>query len=407
MNFKILALLTFVVFSFTSCFNDKDHLGKQKIEDITNWTFETGVETNNSTMEFIPTIGESGNIYFMIQNNYGQPLFAFALDQNGTQLWKLELEGDTYSRFIYKNSKLYYMSLEGPKRYVNCLNSSDGSIVWKREITFNEYQNYAIAISNQAIVVGIKDSIVAIDFDGSTIGKQFVGAQEFYAISISGNEIFATWSTVNNGYGHLSKYTLNDLSFEHNWTYDATDGCFSRDISIDDNGNSFVTFHGTDNGLFCFKNDGSIKWQTAPDFIISSSNDEHSTTITSDGEILAGGGHLYKFSQDGNIVWQTNSETIPTISVRQAPNIGANGKFYYQENSPIATLSGVRAFNTDGSYYWYCYKPTSSYYSVLNRNGDLLVLSYGTLYSISTESNGLGTGQWSKMYNDYGNTASK
>lgn len=400
---NVLFLITLVLV-ISSCGKDENHLGKKDINEVTLWTFETDISQENSTMLAIPSIDENKNNYFLIQRNFGEQLYAYSVDNNGNKNWQQTLTGDHKSRLIYKNQKLFYLSLEPGSGYINCLNASDGNLLWKSKVSMQEYQNYTISVSNDAIFVGTNDSLLAFDANGNKITGYDFDAQEFYAISVSGNEVFAFWSTVNNGYGHLSKLTFNGSELTHNWTFDGA-GCFSRDIAIDNDGNAYITFD--TQGFYCIANDGTVKWNTSSDFIISSSNDMNSATVSDSGFVFAGGGTLYKYNQSGGIEWFINSDSYPTITVRQAPVLGKNGKLYYIENSPVGSIPGLRVFNEDGSYYWYTLKPATQNYGVLNQDGNYLVIADGSLYCISTSSGGLASDGWPKMYYDYGNTGAK
>ena len=176
------------------------------------------------------------------------------------------------------------------------------------------------------------------------------------------------------------------------WKYtqiDITEGTVPNSISIDSNGNLYVT---AANKLLAINSDGNLLWSKDVGGI-------GATAISSDESTIyaVGKDNLYAFNTSGGLLW---SFTDPTDSIYGEPNVGPDGTIYIGSWDTY-----VYAVNSDGTLKWK-YQTDGSIAPLasptLSNDGNTIYVGSGdrnkdeggTLYALNSN----GTLQWKKKF---------
>ena len=150
-----------------------------------NWEFETGYLGPTS-----PTLGSDGTIYFATSDRKDMHLgnigFAYALSENGEELWQQKLSGDAHSAkpFINEDNNLVFSTrTQGYQNLHYTLSSADGKIQ-DIELTANKlspfYTNGKKYFVEQYYYADITETLKATDNTQQGVMELFFRTQITY-----------------------------------------------------------------------------------------------------------------------------------------------------------------------------------------------------------------------------------
>lgn len=405
-----IAMVAFVL-SFTAC-DGKDPITPG--DDPVNgnhevlWSYDMGV---GSLADIIPAIDNDDNSYYTIVDQGTTKVVAFALDKDGNELWKNEIDASSVGKIVYADNKVFIATNSPTAIY--CINAAGGSIEWSKDLS-DEYDFIwmaTIAFANNKLYVSSGQMgggfLIAYDVAGNEVWvKQTNLDAGTFNLSVSGNALF-----FHDGYS-LFRYNDNGATCDSIWEYDFS-GKSNRfmlnliDLPIGEDGNIYIR----DEDIHIVSPDGQLVNTIALD--ASYNEGYHSSiTITSNNDILIGKGNLIKLSNSGNVEWETdiNDGMIINPHFTMAPVIASNGDYY------DAQLFGLYSVKENGSLNWKENAETGGGEEYGNLHPPVLTHE-GNIISVSAEQSkvrcfkgdgkGLATSGWPKPFGDYGNTSSK
>ncbi len=412
-NYSVFILVLSILFGLNSCKKDEFHLGKKKFEEIQEWTYKLPYSSDyTGDYRIVPAVDENDNIYFFSGDNGVNDIIS--LDSNGTARWQITADGDISSRIAYNNDKIFFYTYDEnvPCYYFNCYDAQNGSSLWSTQI-FSE--GLAFALTDDGIILennfnqNDNDRVCKYDYNGNLLYSEKIndnGNGEFVAVTCSGNEVYLLGEFGNTSVAKLWKFSDNGSGFTFNWTIDTNEDNIVADIAINKNEDVYLI---TDQYLYSISNSGAINWKTADvSEDINAAGIRKNITITDSSFILASSGStMYKFSPAGIVSWDVENQDIAYKDYNNAPIIGKNN-IYYTVESGGSLGDGVRAINSDGSYFWYSVLPEGNEYASMLHNGNMVFVYKGNVYCIKTEAGGLSNlSPWPKIYYDYGNTCNQ
>ena len=416
--FLSLTVFTLSLFSLQSCKKGNNPLKPYETTDHPEiWNFDFGL--SNPGSKTIPAMDANGNIYFAIQNNDTDPVSLFAIDKTGQKLWKKEFAGKLTSQIIYQGGNIYFAAeKEDSHTVTRCLSASSGEMVWEnntRQIggcVMSVSDNYVVTgATSGGYVTGEEDSyeLQIMDKSGQVLTAIQIG-NGVGAISIVGNTLYyITHHVSGTGYAkiELTKYnlTLGNAEWVHvtgndeeNWRV------ASPDLVVDNSDKVYyVSQFGLDIYLHIINSDGfvfkEIKLNEANGVLLTPSLD-------TDGNIYIGApGFIQKYSPEGDLLWTLDdyNHTTASINISYAPPLTTGGLIYYGGD-------GLFAAKTTPEMAWINYPETgfaSPGYPVLNSDGDIIVVGDRYVNCIRGDGQHLQNSIWPKIYQNYGNTASR
>ena len=219
----LLFITAFMAFVITSCekknnpFTPDPNPGTG--EHPVLWSYET---YNGSIADIIPAIDESDNIYFSMVNENNNGVIVFAIDKNGQELWKKEVNGSAFiqgtsiEKVIYAHDKVF-VATENPTG-LHCLQASSGNTLWYKDYTAEYGFEWMLktAVNNNKIYVYtgqlISGYLFALDYNGNELWiKQIATSGAAYSISSLANELYFTDGD------YLYRYDDNGTSCDSVW----------------------------------------------------------------------------------------------------------------------------------------------------------------------------------------------
>jgi len=372
------------------------------------WSYDMGI---GGLADIIPAIDNDDNSYYTIADFEGSKVVAIALDKDGGEKWKVDLDGLSTERAIYANGKVYVAT--GDPTAIYCLNASTGNVEWNKNLTeeydFSWLSSVAFANGKLYVSTGqlFEGFLLAYDESGNELWtKQTNLMGGTFNLSVRGNSLFFHDGLT------LYRYDDNGASCDSIWAIEY-EGNSSRsmlayfDLPIGEDGNIYIR----SDDIFIISPEGQLVKTIALD---ASFNEGYASniTLTSDNDILIGKGDLIKLSNDGNIVWETKIDDgiIINPAFTTAPTISSNGDFY------DAQLFGLYSVKSNGSLNWKINAENGGGVEYGNLHTPVLTHN-GNIISVSTEQKmvrcfkgdgkGIANGGWPKPFGDYGNTSSK
>ena len=368
------------------------------------WSYDFGV---GSLADVTPAIDENDNIYFSMTETGGSSIIVFALDKNGSELWKKTITGSSSSRVIYANGKIFVAGSDPSAIY--CLNASSGNTEWEHDFS-NEYDFFGLpsmAYANNRLYLStyelISSYLQAFDMSGNEVWNRKVESAGLN-ISVSGSSLFFRSGNT------IQRYDDNGNSCDSVWTLEV--GSSNRflnaisDLPIGADGNIYFR---EDNDIFVVSPSGQLINSILLD--ASFDNSPSNITLTSNNDILIGNGNLIKLDKNGNIEWETdiNDGILINPNFNAAPVIAENGDFYdaqlfglYSVKSNGSLNWKVNAENGGGEEYGNLHPP------VLNHEGNIISVSaeQKVIRCFKGDGSKLASSGWPKPFADYGNTSS-
>jgi len=369
------------------------------------WSYDFGI---GSLSDIYPAIDENDNTYFSMTEMGGSSIIVFALDNNGSELWKKTLTGSSTSKIVYADNKIFVAGSDPSAIY--CLNASSGNIEWEKDFS-SEYEFFgapAMAYANNRLYLSvielIESYVMAFDMSGNEMWKRQAEAAGLN-ISVSGNSLFFKSG------GIIQRYDDNGNSCDSIWTLKVetkTNRSLTAltDLPIGADGNIYFR---DDNDIFIVSPSGQIVNSILLD--ASFDNSPSNITITSNNDILIGKGNLVKFDKNGNQQWETdfNDGILINPSFTAAPVIADNGDYY------DAQLFGLYSVKSNGSLNWKVNAENGGgveygnlHPPVLNHEGNIISVSaeQKIIRCFKGDGSKLASSGWPKPFADYGNTSS-
>ncbi len=371
------------------------------------WSYDMGFGAMD---DITPAIDNNDNSYYSIANGETSKVVVFALDKDGNELWKNELDASSVGKTIYADNKIF-VSTDSPVS-IYCINAASGSTEWVKNLTeeydfqwlpVTAFANGRLYISSGQIMDGF---LVAYDLSGNEVWvKQTYLLGGTLNLSVSGNALY-----FHDG-NSLFRYNDNGASCDSIWEYDFSNKS-SRGmlnfytLPIGEDGNIYIR----EENINIISPDGQLVSTINLDATYDQS--VSNITLTSNNDILIGKGNLVKMSNTGNVEWETdiNDGMLINPSFATAPVISTSGDFY------DAQLFGLYSVKSNGKLNWKENAETGAGTEYGNLHPPILTHE-GNIISVSAEQkfvrcfkgdgNGLATGGWPKPFGDYGNTSSK
>ena len=418
-TFKPVIISVFVALfamNISSCKKDETHLGKKKLKDILLWSVVFSDNEDNAYYMNVPAVDENDNIYVFSFSENICTIKSYTKD--GVLNWENQIGDKIRSRLTYKFGKIIFISYDDNAvcNYLNCIDAKNGNSLWKEQTYFS---GSALALTDDGIIIlnsfnqNDNDNLCKYSYEGALLQNSKINnsnSEEYIAMSVFNNNIYLIAGIGNTSSADLYMFTDNVSAFTKDWNLRfSTDNGFAEiednvscDLSVNKNGDIYLI---TDKNLYSISNSGSVNWKDeniGED--LSGSGIYKYTTITDSSFILAGDGiTLYKFTPSGFNVWDFPEEA----SYQNGPVIGNNGIYYTAESGDLG-FAGIKAINSDGTFYWNTLIPAVTEHTVLLHNGNLIAIENGEISCIKTESGGLSVhAEWPKIYYDYGNTCCK
>lgn len=423
-NFKILLVVLFSALMFQSC-NDTFKKKNNKEERV-NWTFSFTDIPNNPLRGYVPAIDESGNIYFFHYDN------AFKLNSAGKKIWEKNVGAAGYSRLIYFDNKLYFLS----DKLLKCVDAQTGETVWSKEIgktninsiVLNSNRIYTVTTTSESLT-DTKSTLYAYDILGNKLWEKVIkytndADEELITLvqnfSVSGNKIYLACfiEDVDGGDNDaqlaIMEYSDNDDAATKTWTwtspaetnYDQSIKSYYGDLAIDDNGNILFAMSGNGGqSVYSISNTGVTNW-VAP---ISSNKPALNIVVDGTGnaytsydaiEKVANGSKLWTSAINND--WEYGGLTSIGTVISEEGNI-----------SSVNLNSILTSVDKEGNVLWeQFYEKYEQGYNefnsiTINRNGDIIVLNKYGVTAYEGDGTALSTKGWPKVYNNYGNTGSR
>ena len=372
------------------------------------WSYDMGFGAMD---DITPAIDNNDNSYYSIINGETSEVVVFALDKDGNELWKHELDANAAGKTIYADNKLF-IATDIPVG-IYCLDAASGNVEWSKNLTedydfqwmpITAFANGKLYISSGQLTDGF---LVAYDISGNEVWvKQTNLLGGTLNLSVSGNALY-----FHDGYS-LFRYNDNGASCDSIWEYDfskkGSKGMINfYTLPIGEDGNIYIR----EDNINIISPDGQLVNTINLD---ASFNEGYysNITLTSNNDILIGKGNLVKMSSTGNIEWETdiNDGMIINPAFVTAPVISSNGDFY------DAQLFGLYSVKANGKLNWKENAETGAGIEYGNLHPPVLTHE-GNIISVSAEQKfvrcfkgdgqGLATSGWPKPFGDYGNTSSK
>ncbi|MBI9034727.1 MAG: PQQ-binding-like beta-propeller repeat protein [Bacteroidales bacterium] len=372
------------------------------------WSYDLGF---GSLDDITPAIDQNNNIYFTIVDPTTSEVAVFAIDEDGNEMWKTVLEGQSTGKVIFAENKIFVST--GYPTVIYCFNASNGNIDWDYNLTadYDFFDSPRIAYANNTLYLSsgqmISGFLMAYDIQGNT--KWIKEANYGFNLSVSGNALFY--------HDTDTLYRYNDLgsTCEFVWKVGLPEAeklknsrSFNtlEDLPIGADGNLYMRL---DAGISIYSPNGELV-KTIPlgeDYSMSYSN----ITLTSSNEIMIGDndGNLVKFNNNGTREWKTDitgSFVNPYFS--SAVTIAENGDFYDAQTFGLYCVKSsgslgwkVTAENGGGTEHGNLHPP------VLNHDGNIISVSseQSILRCFKGDGKKLASSGWPKPFGNYANTS--
>ena len=431
----LIAIATFLAFSFAGCEKDATKPGEDNNEHPIIWQYN--YDQHQTTSDVIPAMDEDGNIFFSIQQSSegGKDVYVFAHDKDGNALWDKQYSSASnifISRVMYIDNKvIYVVKAYDPLSYfqetIYCVNAENGNEIWQYAPDFkNERTIEAMAVTSDYLVIGAYWGGDYPDIDelhyfsvssGSLIKSIDLGDDVVKNISIVGNDIYlgieGSVIFATNDYDAPKLVKMNLQSNDIIWSFipeyeDEIDYIFeNRSIPIDENGRAlFVVrkqYGVAPSTIYIINNDGTLaNTVVTPE---KNSGSIFNILIDKDNNFYTATFDYTKYSPDGSPIWEFQSGTTVTNSNFQTGCLLGDNDFVYH-----AEYGGILNVNATGEIAWAKYDDTqftNPGYPLLNNDGNMVVV--GDLFVSCIQGDGakIQNAPWPRIFQNNGNTSSR